>query len=448
MSVLARNRVCLVEDDEIMGESLVDRFALEKLPCDWFRDADSALAALEGEVYAALITDIRLPGRGGEELFGVLLERPRPPPPTLFITGFGATDQAVRLLKLGARDYITKPFDLEELLEKLRAMCPGLFLEPAPAASESHLGIAPAIRRLQGTLARVAGYDSGVLITGESGVGKEYAARYVHQCADPEGRTPFLAVNCAALPEHLLEAELFGHEKGAFTGAVRAHRGVFERAHGGTLFLDEVGDMPPAMQAKLLRVLQDGSFHRLGGERPVHAQVRLICATNRDLRSLSEAGQFREDLYYRINLVHVHIPPLRERPEDILWFADLFLADNVQASGVQHHFAPDSRRHLAAQAWAGNLRELRHAVDRACMLADGPTLVPEHFNPDLMAAAPPAQAAAPIDDDLRIYLERCEADYIREALAAHQGRVTETAVALGISRKNLWEKMRKHGLRS
>ena len=239
-----RGAVCLIEDDLIMGESLTDRLALEGLDCDWYRDGASALSALEQRDYAAIVSDIRLPDLNGEVLFKSLLDGPRAVPPTVFITGFGSIDQAVRLLHLGARDYITKPFDLDHLLDKLRALCPACFGEDGWAQSEPVLGVSPALRRVQDLLARAAEHSARVLITGESGVGKEHAARFFHTCTDPDANKPFHALNCAAIQENLLESELFGYQRGAFTGAVSGHRGVFERAHNGTLLLDEVGVMP------------------------------------------------------------------------------------------------------------------------------------------------------------------------------------------------------------
>ncbi|ROR31974.1 two component Fis family sigma54 specific transcriptional regulator [Inmirania thermothiophila] len=422
-----------------MGESLSDRFLLEGVACDWFRDVGAALRALGRGGYAAVVSDIRLPDGSGEDLFLALRERLPAVPPVIFITGYGQVEQAVRLLKLGARDYITKPFDLDALLEKLRGTAPELFAEDG---GEAVLGVSPAMRSVEAMLRRFAPHRTTVLITGESGVGKEHAARFLHACGGAE--RPFVAVNCAAFQESLLEAELFGYEKGAFTGAVRSHRGVFERAHGGTLFLDEVAEMSPAMQAKLLRTLQERTVQRVGGEQPLEVDVRLVCATNRDLRTMVEAGAFREDLYYRIHVAHVAIPPLRERREDVLWFAHRFVEEFARAHGEPRHLLPVAERYLMEQDWPGNLRELRHAVERACILADGPAIGPRELGLGRQGAAQPAAERM----DLRGFLEHCEAQYIRDALEAHGWRIAETAEALGISRKSLWEKMRRHGIRA
>ncbi|MCA1974080.1 MAG: sigma-54 dependent transcriptional regulator, partial [Caenispirillum sp.] len=315
-------RICLIEDDAIMGEALSDRLAIEGFECDWFRQGRPAVETLGRKRYDAVVSDIQLPDANGEALFaearagGAL-------PPWIFITGYGAIDGAVRMLKLGAEDYLTKPLDIRALLDKLRTVC----ARGRPsAAGEPTLGLSGAMRAIEAMLPRIAESSGTVLITGESGVGKEEVARALHRLRDPEGRRPFIAVNCGALAENLLEAELFGHVRGAFTGAVRDRKGVFEQADGGTLFLDEVGDMTPAMQVKLLRAIQERAIVRVGGDTPIPVNIRLVCATHRDLKQMVEAGEFREDLYYRIHVIHLHIPPLRERKEDILWLTDRLLA--------------------------------------------------------------------------------------------------------------------------
>ena len=283
-----------------------------------------------------------------------------------------------------------------------------------------------------------------MLLTGESGVGKEYAARYFHTCLTAGKQVPFQAVNCAALQENLLEAELFGYEKGAFTGAVRSYRGVFERADGGILFLDEIGDMSPAMQAKLLRVLQDGCVERLGAEKSKNVQASLVCATNHDLGDLVRSGEFREDLYFRINVVNVPIPPLRERTEDILWFARMFLQEFRQKNDLTLTLGAAAERYLIRQPWPGNLRELRHAIERASIFASDDVVDVA----DLAATANETSAGDVGDlENLKAYLEQCERDRILKSLEEHQWHMIESADALGISRKNLWEKMRKHKIR-
>ncbi len=442
------DRLCLVEDDPIMGESLRQRFALEGIECEWFQNGSTALEALKKRRYAALLSDIKLPDTTGETLYRELLATNVLIPAVIFFTGFGTIDQAVRLLKLGAQDYITKPFDLDELLDKLRSVAPALFESTEQGGGDPVLGISPAMRSIQSMLAKLSDHQPNVLITGESGVGKEYAAYYLHckgnldDASQSKHVKPFVAINCAALSESLLEAELFGHEKGAFTGAVRMHRGVFEQADGGTLFLDEVGEMTPQMQAKLLRVLQDQRVQRVGSEQFVQVNVRLVCATNRDLKSMVEAGEFREDLYYRLNVIHVHIPPLRERREDVLWFAHQFLQLFSGQHNEHHYLLPSAEKCLSLQEWPGNIRELRHTLERACLLSTSETLGPADFGTSCLEN----KEARNEHSDLKAFLSDCEREHLINSLTVNDWKITKTASMLGISRKSLWEKMKKYGL--
>ena len=299
-------KLCLIEDDPIMGESLHERLLLEGFACDWHRTGAAALARLSQEPYAAVVSDIRLPDVSGETIFREAIERSAHAPPFVFVTAYGSIDRAVELLKLGAADYVTKPFDVDGLIAKLRVLAGVVPGEAVFARGE--LGTSAAARRIEELLPRISERADTVLITGESGVGKERVAQLLHRLRDAEGHAPFIAVNCAAVSESLLEAELFGHERGAFTGAIRTRRGVFEQAEGGTLFLDEIGEMTPAMQAKLLRAIQEREIVRVGGEKRIPVSVRLVCATNRDLHTLVEDGRFRRDLFYRINVIHVRLP--------------------------------------------------------------------------------------------------------------------------------------------
>jgi DNA-binding NtrC family response regulator len=433
-------KLCLVEDDEIMGESLVDRFRLEGFDIDWHRRAGNAHRALGRVAYDAVLSDIRLPDFSGEVLYARLHEEGVELPPFLFITGHGSIERAVALLKAGAADYITKPFDLDELVLKVRQICRN-HAAPAHRPRDKRLGVSPAMEKIEAMLPRLAGHAGTVLITGETGVGKEQVALQLHAIACAGRDAPFVAVNCGALPETLVEAELFGHERGAFTGAVRARKGVFEQASGGTLFLDEIGDMPVAMQVKLLRAIQERRIVRVGGEGTVAVDVRIVCATHQDLRARVEAGSFREDLYYRINVIHVHVPMLRERREDILWFARLFLGEFAQQQGGQPRLlSPAAEQALVNYPWPGNLRELRHTIERACILCGEPTLEPQDlFEQWPQGAAEQAAAAGSLDQ----YIRDCERIYIRQALAQCQGQIGHTASYLGISRKSLWEKMKR-----
>jgi len=430
-------RLCLVEDDEIMRASLCQRFKLEDIGCDCFDNATEALSSLERHSYAALISDIRLPDLNGEELFNRLIQSNIATPPTVFITGYGTINQAVNLLKLGASDYITKPFDIDELLSKLRQIAPLLF--GAGEDNQTELGVSTQMRQVKSMLDRLAGHDVDVLITGETGVGKEYAARYLASRINPDARRPFIALNCAALPEDLLEAELFGHEKGAFTGALRMRRGVFEQADGGILFLDEIGETSPRMQAKLLRTIQERTVQRIGSEVTIPVNVRLIYATNRDLKEMVSNGDFREDLYFRVNVAHVHIPPLRERKEDIRWLAHQIVDRFNRKRGERRLLLPLTERYLEQQAWTGNLRELANAVERACILSAQEVIGPHEFS---VHDNPASDACEQLH--LKEAIERYERTLLRETLELHEWRIAESAQSLGISRKSLWEKMRRY----
>lgn len=439
--------LCLVEDDEIMGESLCDRFRLEGFDVDWHRSAGSALEAIPSRDAVAVISDIRLPDLSGEILYERLREQGKPLPPFVFITGYGSIDRAVHLLRQGAADYITKPFDLDALVEKIRALSISHVPKAATTATPPRLGVSAAMRSIEAMLPRLARQATTILITGESGVGKEVIAREIHRLDAATAGKPFVAVNCGALPETLLESELFGYEKGAFTGAMRLRRGVFEQADGGTLFLDEIGDMPPAMQVKLLRVIQDRVVVRLGGEAPVPVKLRLICATHRDLKKMVESGGFREDLFYRIHVINLKIPPLRERREDILWFAQLFLDEFAREHGGPRRVLHEGcRQMLLGYDWPGNLRELKHCLERACILSPDGELRPDAmFETDLGETGAGPGAPAP---GLVAHLRECERAYILQALERQRWHLGHTADDLGISRKNLWEKMKKLGIES
>lgn len=437
-----QHRIGLIEDDEIIGEALTERLELEGFACDWFRDGKSARRGLGQRRYSVVVSDINLPDVSGEDLFTELQVTRQALPPFVFITGYGAVDQAVRLLKLGAHDYVTKPFNVGELIGKIRELCDQ---QHPPAGTGSRLGISVAMRQIEGVLPRLAASRSAVVISGESGVGKEEVARALHRAGDPSDATPFVAVNCGAIPENLIESELFGHQKGAFTGATQDRRGVFEQADGGTLFLDEIGEMPLSMQVKLLRAIQERAVVPVGGDHPRPVDIRLVCATHRDLKSMVETGGFREDLYYRIHVVHLPVPPLRERQEDILWLADRFLDEISARSAVRYTFAPDAERALARYPWPGNVRELRHCLERACVLSPVPSLGADNLFGASWSQSLGEAAGAPMQP-LGAYIQECERGYIRRALAECDGRITDTANLLGISRKNLWEKMRKLGM--
>jgi DNA-binding NtrC family response regulator len=426
-------RVCLIEDDPIMGEALAQRLEVEGFEVVWYRTGREGLRALVGEGTDLAVIDVNLPDLSGADLFERLIGERVPVPPSLFITGYGTIDDAVRLLKLGAVDYLTKPLNPAALIEKLRSLA-GTVEARADGPSEDALGVSPAMRQLVCELTRIARHPTTpVLIGGESGVGKEVVARHLHRLQCPDA--PFIAVNCAALPETLVEAELFGHEKGAFTGADRRRAGVFEQAGCGILFLDEIGDMPLALQSRLLRVVQSRQLTRIGGAEPVDVRARLVCATHQDLAALVREGRFREDLYYRVRVLEIQIPPLRERPEDILWLAERFVADYARRAPEERRTLSAEDRELLLQAtWPGNVRELQHTLERACIFGHGERLALD------------AQQEAHPEKGLKAQAQASERAAIMAALTEQDNSMTATAARLGISRKTLWQKMKRYGL--
>ncbi len=435
--------ICLIEDDEIIGDSLGDRFGLEGFKVDWHRTGQEGLRALSNKRYDLVISDIRLPDVSGEEIFERLSSEKRALPPFIFITGYGSIDRAVRLLKLGATDYISKPFDLDQLVEKVLLICPAKDEADSSEFDANALGISPVMHGIVDSIPRLAKLATSILITGESGVGKEYVARLFHSHSGRGRNAPFVAVNCGAVTENLFESEMFGHEKGSFTGAAKAHKGVFEQAHGGTLFLDEIGEMSLNMQVKLLRALQERVITRVGGETPIPIDVRLICATNRNLKKMVEANTFREDLYYRINVVRLRIPPLRERKEDVLWFTKLFLKMCGQLSHEKHVLSPNAERVLVSYDWPGNLRELKNSVERACILSADTMLEPDCFF-DTAEDEPASQEEdAVAEGSLADFINKNERKFILQALEQNDWHYGKTAAALCIGRKNLWQKMKK-----
>jgi len=441
---MSSNRVCLIEDDEIMGEAMSDRIGLEGFNCTWFKSGESARASLKKDCYDVVISDIKLPDIDGEALFEELRSAGVALPPYIFMTGYGAIDRAVRLLKLGAEDYLTKPVDIRALIEKVRAICARNAADAGTASGEPTLGISSGMRHIEALLPRLSVDNITVLITGESGVGKEVVARALHGQRDPQWQRPFITVNCGAITETLLEAEMFGYVKGAYTGAIRDKKGYFEQADGGTLFLDEIGEMPLSMQVKLLRVIQERKVVRVGAEALIPVSINLVCATNRDLKKMVEAGEFHEDLYYRIHVLEVKVPALRERKEDILWLAGLMLAaEATQHNSPRRELSPTAEQALLEHPWSGNIRELKSCLERACILSTQAVLTPDALFGNGYGQEPAEEAAA---TSLSDYLGSYERHYIEQTLKVNEGRIADTATALGISRKNLWEKMKKLGI--
>jgi DNA-binding NtrC family response regulator len=438
-------KIHLIEDDLIMGESLVVRFEIEGYEVKWSQTIAEARSVFAVTQFDAVVSDVRLPDGSGERLFELQKSNTSKIPPWLFITAFATVDQAVSMLQLGACDYVTKPFDITALVDKLNsAVCQDERVKPEPtlAPADTSLGVSVAIRQLAAQAKRVASRASTVLITGESGAGKEVLARYLHTLAHPGKGAPFIAVNCGAIPENLVEAALFGHERGAFTGADKVHRGYFEQASGGTLFLDEIADLALAMQVRLLRVLQDRQVQRLGAEKLIDVDLKLICATHADLKDRVRGGQFREDLFYRIHVMHMRVPPLRERPDDVLWLAQRFLQeDAVKRQETPKKLTPSAQAALITHQWPGNVRELHNCVERACVLSEGAQI----DTGDLFENSAHHETSTELPT-LDAFVADAERHYLTAVLSRLNGKTGLAAQALGISRKTLWEKCKRYGL--
>jgi DNA-binding NtrC family response regulator len=428
-----REMIGVIEDDPLQAGTLTHRLELEGYRPLWWRTGQDAVAGLLTVQPDLVVCDIRLPDMSGEDVFLQVLPR-LGGRPFLFITAYADVEQAVRLTKAGAADYIVKPYSLPDLLERIRRL---VAFRPN---SSGALGASAAMHQVEMLLRRVANINSSLLFTGESGVGKEVAAHFVHQISS-RAQDPFVAVNCAAIPNELIESEIFGHERGAFTGAQARHHGFIERARDGILFFDEIGELPIPMQAKLLRLLQERAFTRVGGEAVLQTSARIICATNANLERAVVEGRFRRDLYYRINVITVAIPPLRNRRDDIVPLAHLFTREFSEAFGRDIlGLTSAGKRALFRHAWPGNARELRNRIERGVALSDTGWIGVEALFPEDQTE--PVKAETPFGT-LEEVRRRAERRHIRAVLASAGGRVDEAVKLLGISRSTLFEKMRK-----
>jgi DNA-binding NtrC family response regulator len=429
--------VVIIEDDEVLGGALAQRLRLEGFQPRW------AHTLAEGEAFLrtaprplCVLCDMRLPDGSGEELLLRLMPS-LGAVPVIAMTAYGGVEQAVRLMRAGADDYLTKPFEMAQVLAKLAG-----FAAPPPTPTPTgEVGwAAPPMQALDGALQRLAGALAPVLLLGESGAGKEVAARRLHALG-PRAAEPFVALNCAAIPRDLLESEVFGHERGAFTGATERRPGAAERAGRGTLLLDEVAELEPALQAKLLRLLEDRRFLRVGGTRDLPLEARIIAATNADLAGRVAEGRFRGDLYYRLAVVELRVPPLRERPEDMPGLARALLAESARQAGRPGLRLTDAAEAaMATHPWPGNVRELRNRIERAALLAPTESLGPD----DIFPGATHAPAPAPLT--LAEARDGAEREHIRRILARCEGRMADAARALGISRTTLWERAKRLGI--
>jgi two-component system response regulator HydG len=441
--------ILVVDDEQVHRYMLCTMFREWGYNCVEADDGDTAVSVVERRDFDAVLMDVKMVRMSGLEAFARINEL-KPSLPVIIMTAYSSVDDAVDLIKQGAHDYLTKPLDFERLkLTLMRALdhhrVEERKLEASPAPDQLDtpiIGASPEMAELLEMVSYVAPTEATVLITGESGTGKELVAETLHRNSERNGK-PFVKVNCAALAENLLESELFGHEKGAFTGADKQRDGTFMQADEGTLFLDEIGETSAAMQVKLLRVLQEGELQRVGGEQTLHVDVRIIAATNRDLEQEVEEGNFREDLYYRLNVVTLEVPPLRQRQGDIELLANNFIARFTEKNRrTVDSVSREFMEHLDAYPWPGNVRELENAIERAVILMRGthltekslPLTVQKHFqaHPDRSGTRPAT-------------LQEAEKELIFQTLEETGGNKSEAARRLGITRKTLQNKLQKYG---
>lgn len=430
------NQLLLIEDDLIMGESLAQRLEIEGYIVFWCKRLSEAKAT-DLMNFSAVISDVRLPDGIATKWFSELPVLARSIP-WFFLTAHSSIEDAISATKNGAREYLTKPFDIELLIDIVKRSIPLTFVR----FDDAPLGVSPAMRSVEKLVKKISQQRVALLISGETGVGKEVVAQYLYS-QDVRSQTgKFIAVNCAAIPENLMESEFFGYEKGAFSGAHKVHHGYLERANNGTLFLDEVGELPLSMQAKLLRALQEKTFSRLGSESVTSSEFRLISATNRDLVAEMQAGRFREDFFYRLAVIRIDLPPLRERPEDILWLTEKILGkirlEQSRPLAVSENFLRD----LLKRPWRGNVRELQSYLEQATIMTDTGVL-------DMTIAESLSitnEADNPELETLEIVVQAAEKTHIARVLNHCNSSINQTAALLGISRKTLWEKMKRLGI--
>jgi DNA-binding NtrC family response regulator len=458
---LMQRRILIVEDKE--PERLLLKQLLEgpALVVDTVGEGVEALDRLDSRSYSIVITDLKMPRLSGIQLIEEVQKR-RLPVTVIVTTGFGGIDEAVQVMRLGAYEFLTKPIDVERLqLVVQRALRERALQDEVAALREQMrdkysfhniLSKNPRMHQVFDLINNVANTTTTVLIEGETGTGKEQVARAIHIASAAVRSGPMVAINCAAVPENLLESELFGHEKGSFTSAIGQRRGRFELADGGTLFLDEVGDIPAAMQAKLLRVLQERRFERVGGSESVEVDVRVVAATNRSLVKMVKDGTFREDLYYRLNVVKIDLPPLRDRPEDIPLLATHFTQKFARLNEPAKLISPEAMEALLGHRWPGNIRELENAIERACVTCRGDAIRATDLPADVLTPGAPKQ---PFTIDLETALPQLlrdlcadvEQQYIRKALKKSHGNIGRCAKICGLSRRSISAKIAEYGIK-
>lgn len=450
--------ILLVDDEPDLRELLEEQLRAAGHRVETAADGLEGMDQLQRRVFDVVICDVRLPKIDGLTLLR-RIRKEAPSTDVILMTAYADVSQAVSALKEGAFDYLTKPFDVDELLLQTRRIDETRVLRrelekarnelSGRKAQTTLIGESPPIRRVIEMCQMVSQSDAPVLITGESGTGKEVVARLIHERSARSDK-PFVVVNCGALAENLIEAELFGHERGAFTGAVRKRDGRFKAADGGVIFLDEIAELPAAAQAKLLRVLQEGTFEPLGTNTPIRVDVRILSATHRNLPERIKAGLFREDLFYRVNVIEIPLPPLRDRPGDLPLLLQHFIQQFATPGTAVPSVSPAAWATLLQYGFPGNVRELSHAVQHALVLSGGKDIDVSHLPPGMVGSATPGTGAFPHDSagvrPLHLALREFEHEYLQRALKAGEGKRTLTAAMLGISRKTLWEKLRNGGL--
>jgi two-component system NtrC family response regulator len=448
--------VLLVDDEVRLGEVVSAALQARDFDTLFASNVREAMALVASERIDVIVSDLRMPGQGGRELLAAV-KRERPELPVIIMTAYASVRSAVDIVKEGAFDYIAKPFEIDDMVatldralrltnaivenQRLRGEIGGRY------SFDNLIGASPPFQAVLQQIVEVCASRATVLILGESGTGKELVARAIH-FNSPRADKPFLAVNCAAIPEGLLESELFGHAKGAFTGAASARQGRFAAADGGTLFLDEIGDMPGSIQAKVLRVLQEQAFEPVGSDKTIKVDVRIIAATHKDLRAMVSAGTFREDLFYRLNVFPITLPPLRERVGDIPLLAQRFLrlhADDMakKISG----FTPAAEAAMAAYNWPGNIRELQNCVERAVIVSHGELIDVIHLPRYVFESVPRETSGIIVPADLDAEMANIERDIILEALRRTNGVQVKAAAMLGISERSLWHRVKKLGIK-
>jgi two-component system response regulator FlrC len=433
------NQVMIIEDDKALREALIDTLDLAEYQCLAYESAESAISDLGTVEVGLIISDVNLTGISGHDFLAVAKQKV-PNVPVLLMTAFGSIKQAVDALQAGAADYLIKPFDSDHFVTKVRQ-----YIRVTPTEKIKPVAHDARSKQLLSLALRVANADATVMISGPSGAGKEVLARYIHENS-PRCKQPFVAINCAAIPENMLEATLFGYEKGAFTGAQQASMGKFELAQNGTLLLDEISEMALPLQAKLLRVLQEREVERLGGKKPIKLSLRVIATSNRDMQQEVMRGTFREDLYYRLNVFPLHWLPLRERADDILPLAHHLLSRHIEESGgALPEFSPSALAALKAHSWPGNAREMSNVIQRALILQNDGVIQEEdlnlqqHVNGVGLTDTQPVRHQPPRDlnEDLKVR----EYEKIMQVLKQTQGNRTKAAAELGISPRTLRYKM-------